>query len=89
MTLSVDHTHDPDLQFSRSRFESLIPDIDRPIGMERNGCESITHDHAGGLWVNIVVNADIWNRELGDFRRRRAIDTSSQDYVLSILIPLI
>ena len=45
------------------------------IDMELKGCESIIHDH--DLWVTMVGWVDVPKKDWGDFRRRRAVDTSS------------
>ena len=47
------------------------------IDMERNGCESIVHDHDRDLWVAMVGWVDVPCSDWGDFRRRRAVDISS------------
>ena len=47
------------------------------IDVEQNGCEVINYDHDCDLWVTIVGWVDVPDSDWGDFRRRRAIDTSS------------
>ena len=62
MVLAFDHTHDIDLVVSRSKFEKALIIL-------------IIHDH--DLWVTILGWVDVPYTDLGDFRRRRAIDMSS------------
>ena len=47
------------------------------IDTEREGCESIIHDHDCNLWVTMVVWVDVPYSDWGVFRRRYAVDISS------------
>ena len=46
------------------------------IDMERKGCESIIHEHDRDLWVTMLGWVYVPDSDRGDFKRRRAVDTS-------------
>ena len=56
------------------------------IDMERKGYESIIHDHDCDLWVTMVGWVDVSYIDWGDFRRRRAVDISSFDLFISLVL---
>ena len=77
VTLTFDLTHDLDLWFFKVKFQnSCIWGIVIWL-MKRKGCELIIHDHDCDLWVTMVGWVDVLYSDLGDFRRRRAVDISS------------
>ena len=74
VTLTVDLTRDLDLGFLKVRvWNNQIWGMKGLMNMERKGCELIIHD----LWVNMVGLVDVRDSDWGDFRHRRAVDTSS------------
>ena len=86
VTFTFDLTHDLDLVVSRSKFEiDLFEEWGGGWGcvidMDRKGCESIIHDHDCDLWVTMVGWVDVPYSDWGDFKRRRAFDISSFDYM--------
>ena len=56
MTLPFDHTHDLDLEVSRSRvWISLISGMGRPIDLERKGCESSSSIHDNDIDFSVTM----------------------------------
>ena len=78
MTLPFDHTHDLDLEVSRSSvWISLISGMGRPIDLERKGCESSIHDNDIDFSVTMVWWVDVPDSDQGNFRCLCAIDISN------------
>ena len=48
-----------------------------PILIEQDECESVIHDHDCDFLVTKVRGKDIPDSDLGDFRCRRDVDSSS------------
>ena len=66
-------------------WNSLISGMGRPIDMERIGCESLTMILTS---VTVVGWADVPDNDRGDFRRRRAVDISSLQWIHVVCLPI-
>ena len=81
VTLTFDHTHDLDLEVSRSKFwKSLISGMGVLNDMVWKGCELSIHYHDIDLFVTMVGCVDVPDSDRGDFRCPIAIDITSWNH---------
>ena len=85
MTLPFDHTHDLDLEVSKSESEIAVY-------QERGSLLTMNEKDASRPFMIMILTCvtmvgwvDVPDSDRGDFRRRRALDISSCLYCLSIV----